>query len=71
MSTFGGVVLEFPDVRGIFFILPCIQEISSYAKPCVVDYFRHIPGRRPPLACFLSHIHSDHLTGLDTLKSPL
>lgn len=36
-----------------------------------VDYFRQIPGFRPPLACFLSHVHSDHLAGLETLKSPL
>ena len=36
-----------------------------------VDYFRQIPGSRPPLACFLSHVHSDHLAGLETLKSPL
>lgn len=50
MSTFKGVVDEFPDIR--------------------IDYFRTIPHRRPPLACFLSHIHSDHLQGLESLKSP-
>ncbi|KAL3425052.1 artemis protein [Phlyctema vagabunda] len=50
MSTFGGFMEEFPDIR--------------------VDYFRQIPLLRPPLACFLSHVHSDHLTGLETLKSP-
>ncbi|KAH8597615.1 beta-lactamase-like protein [Bisporella sp. PMI_857] len=50
MSTFGGFMPEFPDIR--------------------VDYFRQSSGHRPPLACFLSHIHSDHLTGLDNLKSP-
>lgn len=50
MSTFKGVIDEFPDIR--------------------IDYFRTIPDRRPPLACFLSHIHSDHLQGLESLKSP-
>jgi len=50
MSTFKGVVDEFPDIR--------------------IDYFRTVPHRRPPLACFLSHIHSDHLQGLEALKSP-
>lgn len=50
MSTFKGVVDEFPDIS--------------------IDYFRTIPHRRPPLACFLSHIHSDHLQGLESLKSP-
>ncbi len=36
----------------------------------LVDYFREIAGRTPPLACFLSHIHSDHIQGLDSLTSP-
>ncbi|RYP93099.1 hypothetical protein DL770_000756 [Monosporascus sp. CRB-9-2] len=49
MSTFMGIVREFPDIR--------------------IDYFCEL-DRRPPLACFLSHVHSDHLRGLDTLKSP-
>ncbi|KAI3393745.1 hypothetical protein diail_3746 [Diaporthe ilicicola] len=42
MSTFDGIIREFPGVRGV-----------------VND---------PPLACFLSHIHSDHLAGLDTYR---
>ncbi|OHE98222.1 artemis protein [Colletotrichum orchidophilum] len=50
MSTFNGLVTEFPDIR--------------------IDLFRKHADRRPPLACFLSHIHSDHLAGLDTLRSP-
>ncbi|RYP76533.1 hypothetical protein DL771_001767 [Monosporascus sp. 5C6A] len=49
MSTFLGIVREFPDIR--------------------IDYFCEL-DRRPALACFLSHVHSDHLRGLDTLKSP-
>ena len=35
-----------------------------------IDYFRTLPGRAPPLACFLSHIHTDHLLGLESLKAP-
>ncbi|CAG8974477.1 hypothetical protein HYALB_00010863 [Hymenoscyphus albidus] len=50
MSTFRGVMKEFPDVR--------------------VDFFRRDPALRPPLACFLSHVHSDHLAGLESFKSP-
>ncbi|RFU25741.1 hypothetical protein B7463_g10594, partial [Scytalidium lignicola] len=50
MSTFKGILQEFPDIR--------------------IDYFRHHTNHRPPLACFLSHVHSDHLAGLESLKSP-
>ncbi|CAK7209953.1 hypothetical protein SCUCBS95973_000620 [Sporothrix curviconia] len=37
-----------------------------------VDYFRTTQASisRRPLACFLSHVHSDHLVGLNTLRSP-
>jgi DNA cross-link repair 1C protein len=35
-----------------------------------VDYFRKNDTHPSPLAVFLSHIHSDHLTGLESLKSP-
>ncbi|KAI1777228.1 Metallo-hydrolase/oxidoreductase [Hypoxylon cercidicola] len=34
-----------------------------------IDFFRGL-DRQPPLACFLSHVHSDHLAGLDKLRSP-
>ncbi len=50
MSTFKGIVEEFPEIR--------------------IDYFRTIAGRTPPLAGFLSHVHSDHLLGLESLKAP-
>ncbi|KAF2656135.1 hypothetical protein K491DRAFT_692337 [Lophiostoma macrostomum CBS 122681] len=50
MSTFKGIVAEFPLIR--------------------IDYFRHQPEQRAPLACFLSHVHSDHLTGLESLRAP-
>lgn len=35
-----------------------------------IDYFRADPGRPRPRACLLSHIHSDHLLGLESLKMP-
>ncbi|UPX13213.1 uncharacterized protein EKO05_0003734 [Ascochyta rabiei] len=50
MSTFKGIVAEFPQIR--------------------LDYFRHQPEHKAPLACFLSHVHSDHLVGLETLRAP-
>lgn len=50
MSTFRGIVAEFPRIR--------------------IDYFRQHPENKPPLACFLSHVHSDHLTGLESLRAP-
>ncbi|PGH29633.1 hypothetical protein GX50_07616 [[Emmonsia] crescens] len=50
MSTFDGVVEEFPQIR--------------------IDYFRKNPDRPAPLACFLSHVHSDHLQGLESLRAP-
>ncbi|KAK1072981.1 hypothetical protein LTR74_002213 [Friedmanniomyces endolithicus] len=51
MSTFDGIVKEFPDIR--------------------IDYFRpSAEASRPPLAYFLSHIHTDHTVGLETCKSP-
>ncbi|KAI1820695.1 hypothetical protein F4861DRAFT_49415 [Xylaria intraflava] len=48
MSTFKGVIAEFPAIR--------------------VDFFRRQPELPPPLACFLSHVHSDHLAGLETFN---
>lgn len=35
-----------------------------------VDFFRRSPHQLPPRACFLSHVHSDHLAGLEGLLSP-
>lgn len=35
-----------------------------------IDYFLANPNAAPPLACFLSHVHSDHLLGLESLRAP-
>lgn len=66
MSTFNGIVSEFPDIRSVSNNLS-IALILTIA----VDFFRRKPDVRPPLACFLSHVHSDHLAGLESLRSPL
>jgi DNA cross-link repair 1C protein len=50
MSTFSGVVSEFPSIR--------------------IDNFTSVAGAAPPLAYFVSHIHSDHIVGLAAYKSP-
>ncbi|KEF62241.1 uncharacterized protein A1O9_00213 [Exophiala aquamarina CBS 119918] len=50
MSTFDGIVKEFPTIR--------------------IDYFRYHPGQPKPAALFLSHVHSDHLLGLESVKMP-
>ncbi|CAF3526957.1 unnamed protein product [Fusarium graminearum] len=48
MSTFNGIVSEFPEIW--------------------IDFFRRNADAQPPLACFLSHVHSDHLAGLEKPK---
>ncbi|CEJ54098.1 hypothetical protein PMG11_00421 [Penicillium brasilianum] len=50
MSTFNGVLAEFPDIQ--------------------IDYFRKSDDRPPPLACFLTHVHTDHLQGLESFRAP-
>lgn len=50
MSTFNGIVPEFPGIS--------------------IDRFTQMEGHSPPLACFLSHVHSDHLGGLLNYRSP-
>ncbi|KAF3394401.1 5' exonuclease Apollo [Penicillium rolfsii] len=57
MSTFNGVLAEFPD----------IQKKHHYHQ---VDYFRKSDDRPPPLACFLTHVHTDHLQGLESFRAP-
>ncbi|KAJ5106374.1 hypothetical protein N7456_003049 [Penicillium angulare] len=44
--------------------------IVSDALLHTVDYFRKNPNRPAPLACFLSHVHSDHLQGLESFRAP-
>jgi hypothetical protein len=76
MSTFGGVMEEFPNVRGVFDHYMS-KGIGSWSY--AVDFFRPIRPKAgetplpPALACFLSHVHTDHLEGLETLsfKGPL
>ncbi|GAB7351741.1 hypothetical protein MBLNU459_g2325t2 [Dothideomycetes sp. NU459] len=57
MSTFNGIVKEFPNIRIDNF------TANPNAPP---------PFNQPPLACFLSHVHSDHLRGLESraFRSP-
>ncbi|ODA81458.1 hypothetical protein RJ55_04425 [Drechmeria coniospora] len=66
MSTFSGLVAEFPDIRS----QSCNSTLNYYPTNLSVDFFRHHPDVSPPLACFLSHVHSDHLSGLESLRSP-
>ncbi|CZR54852.1 uncharacterized protein PAC_04736 [Phialocephala subalpina] len=66
MSTFKGVIDEFPSIRGTFKLL----KLSRQTLTTTVDYFRVKPGTQAPLACFLSHVHNDHLEGLESFKSP-
>ncbi|KLJ10019.1 hypothetical protein EMPG_14575 [Blastomyces silverae] len=44
--------------------------MSTFDGIVEVDYFRKNPDRPAPLACFLSHVHSDHLQGLESLRAP-
>ncbi len=68
MSTFKGVMVEFPELRGEYAGLEVEEMILT---SIAVDFFRHDSNLTPPLACFLSHVHSDHLAGLESFKSPL
>ncbi|KAJ5601015.1 DNA repair metallo-beta-lactamase [Penicillium lagena] len=43
----------------------CVEEFPDIQ----IDYFRK-RLERPPLACFLSHVHSDHLQGLESFRAP-
>ncbi|KAF7589833.1 DNA crosslink repair [Aspergillus hancockii] len=67
MSTFDGVIQEFPYIQSEL-------EFSFIQKTIVteeiVDYFRKNPDRPPPLVGFLSHVHSDHLQGLESFRAP-
>lgn len=69
MSTFDGVVREFPQIRGNSPTLPFKKGSMGHQLTdlLAVDFFRGVIDD-PPLASFLSHTHSDHLAGLDTYK---
>ncbi|KAF4976593.1 hypothetical protein FZEAL_6771 [Fusarium zealandicum] len=59
----------------VYFVAQGVKlDISAGDKGLLLhtafDFFRHNVGAQPPLACFLSHVHSDHLAGLDSLRSP-
>jgi DNA cross-link repair 1C protein len=64
MSTFDGYIKEFPDITGTSL---CV--VVSYKS--AVDHFTHKPHRRPPRAAFLSHVHQDHMNGLECYDSSL
>jgi phosphoribosyl 1,2-cyclic phosphodiesterase len=67
MSTFKGIV------SGKKYISESHRNYSDLSKefPEIrIDYFRGNSDQTPPLACFLSHVHSDHLQGLESLKAP-
>ncbi|KAH6711742.1 hypothetical protein BKA61DRAFT_522678 [Leptodontidium sp. MPI-SDFR-AT-0119] len=40
--------------------------IGGFDDIRAVDYFRHTAGLQNPRVCFLSHVHSDHLQGLES-----
>ena len=61
MSTFNGYIKEFPLVTG--------TSISRSALLKSVDHFTTKSGRPSPRAAFLSHVHKDHMTGLETYMS--
>lgn len=49
-----------------------MSTFDGYVKefPTIrIDYFRHDSSRPMPSACFLSHVHSDHLLGLESHRS--
>lgn len=60
---------EFPEIQSMTRGQP-LQACRRDANPDLpVDYFRKTT-ECPPLACFLSHVHSDHLQGLESLRAP-
>ena len=62
MSTFDGYIKEFPYITGMFFLKRRV-DIS------LVDHFTQKSNRPTPRAAFLSHVHKDHLTGLERYDS--
>ncbi|KFA64591.1 hypothetical protein S40285_09343 [Stachybotrys chlorohalonatus IBT 40285] len=73
MSTFDGLVAEFLEIRSESFPSlarsRCPRHVASVPNRAIVDFLRQHADMSPLLACFLSHIHSDHLAGLESLRS--
>jgi hypothetical protein len=66
MSTFKGIVAGRP-LHAVY----CMCTEYSLEFPQIrIDYFRQQPEFKAPLACFLSHVHSDHLVGLESMRAP-
>jgi phosphoribosyl 1,2-cyclic phosphodiesterase len=65
MSTFKGIVAGKASPCGGGHMLTCAEFPQIR-----IDYFRHQPDHKAPLACFLSHVHSDHLSGLESMRAP-
>ncbi|KAI5866068.1 Metallo-hydrolase/oxidoreductase [Durotheca rogersii] len=55
--------------QAVWFNMSTFNGIIHEFTDIRVDFFRGF-GLQPPLACFLSHVHTDHLAGLDRLRSP-
>ncbi|KAF3158552.1 hypothetical protein TWF788_004567 [Orbilia oligospora] len=62
-STFNGIVKGMHMARVSQISTLELTERSEFSG-IQFDYFRKVDGAEPSLANFLSHIHSDHLTGL-------
>ncbi|WEW58316.1 hypothetical protein PRK78_003784 [Emydomyces testavorans] len=69
MSTFNGIV-EGQVSPYSKYDSPNSITVDGAINNEIVDYFRKNPDKPPPQACFLSHVHSDHLMGLESLRSP-
>ncbi|PVH94753.1 hypothetical protein DM02DRAFT_675983 [Periconia macrospinosa] len=69
MSTFKGIV-QGQHIFSTSTITPWSLTRVKEFPHIRIDYFRQQPGHKAPLACFLSHVHSDHLTGLESLRAP-
>ncbi|KAJ4345118.1 hypothetical protein N0V95_005890 [Ascochyta clinopodiicola] len=67
MSTFKGVVAGTSHLSA--YETTNLLDVLEFPQ-IRLDYFRHQPEHKAPLACFLSHVHSDHLVGLETLRAP-
>ncbi|KAJ5121893.1 DNA repair metallo-beta-lactamase [Penicillium atrosanguineum] len=64
-----------PDPKTTLYYTTLICSMSTFDgfvsefPDIQIDYFRKSPDRQP-LACLLSHVHSDHLQGLESVRAP-